>query len=400
MKKINLYIAKEVSVPFLLGLVIFTSILLMGKVLKLTELVVGKGVAISEVAQLILYILPTFFVYTIPMAFLLAVLLAFGRLSNDEEITSMKSSGISLIQMMPSVVSLAIIALTANLLLMIYAMPWGSHGLKVQTYDIAKRKADTAIVPGRLIDSFENIILHVNTKDLQSGRFKEVMISEEKKGVSSNTIVAKEGEVIALPDRLTITLRLYSGTIHRKSLTDDKQYKTVDFNVYDIALAMGSVKNDKGEIAKGDKELSITELMEKSRRLIQKGESDASLRVELHKKFAIPFACLVFAFIGAPLGIQGKRSGKGHGFIISLSLIIIYWVALILGEAIGERDIIPPFLSMWTPNLAFLLLGLYLMFKVNGDEEIKLLSLFEQAFSIIEKSFKGIIKVSKGKRSA
>jgi lipopolysaccharide export system permease protein len=399
-KKLNLYIAREITIPFLLGLTIFTCILLMGKVLNLTELIVGKGVAVSDVAWLILYILPTFFVYTIPMAFLLGVLLAFGRLSNDEEITSMKAAGISLIQMMPPVAFLAIVALAISLFLMIFALPWGSHGFKVQTYDIAKQRADTAIVPGRLIDSFENIVLHINGKDRLSGRFTDVMISEGKKGLSSNTILAKEGEIIAFPDRLAITMRLYDGTIHRKSLKDDKQYKVIDFKIYDISLAVGGVKNSEGTVAKRDKDLSISELLEKSRRLAEKGENNSSLKVELHKKFAIPFACIVFALIGAPLGIQGKRSGKAHGFIISLALIIAYWTSLLLGEAMGERNIMPPALSIWAPNLVFLALGLYLMIKVNADEEIKFLSLFERVFSIIEKSARGLIKVSRGKKSA
>ncbi|MBE9536704.1 MAG: LPS export ABC transporter permease LptF [Proteobacteria bacterium] len=399
-KKLNLYIAREITVPFLLGLTIFTCILLMGKVLNLTELVVGKGVAISEVLRLILYILPTFFVYTIPMAFLLGVLLAFGRLSNDEEITSMKASGISLIQLMPPVAFLALVMLIISLFLMIFALPWGSQGFKAQTYGIAKQKADTAIVPGRLIDSFKNIVLHINGKDRLSGRFTEVMISEEKKGLSSNTILAKEGEIIALPERKTITLRLYDGTIHRRGLKKDTQYKAVDFKIYDIALAMGGGKNDKGIVKKSEKELSVSEILQKSKELKEMGKNDATLKIELHKRFAIPFACIVFALIGAPLGIQGKRSGKAHGFIISLALIITYWISFLLGEAIGERNIMPPSLSIWTPNIVFFAIGLYLMNKVNADKEIKLMTLFEQLFSLIVKTAKGLIKVNRGKKQA
>jgi len=397
-KKLNLYIAREITVPFLLGLTIFTCILLMGKVLNLTELVVGKGVAVSEVLWLILYVLPTFFVYTIPMAFLLGVLLAFGRLSNDEEITSMKAAGISLIRVMPPVAFLAAVALVISLFLMLYALPWGSHGFKAQTYDIARQKADAAIVPGRLIDSFENLVLHINGKDSLSGRFTEVMISEEKDGLSINTILAKEGEIIALPDSQTITLRLHNGTIHRKSLKDDRQYKSVDFKIYDISLSMGGSKNDQGVFKKGTQELSVGEILGKSKEFRELGKNDAPLKIELHKRFAIPFACIVFALIGAPLGIQGKRSGKAHGFIISLVLIIAYWVSLILGEAVGERNIISPGLSIWAPNLVYLALGLYLMIKVNAGEEVRLLSLFEHFFSIIEKSAKGLIKISRGKR--
>jgi len=135
-KILNRYIAREITIPFLLGLSIFTFIMLMDRLLKLTELVINKGVKLVEIVKLIIYILPSFFTVTIPMAFLLAVLLAFGRLSSDEEITAAKSSGISLIQMMPPVFMLSLIAFAATLFLSVYALPWGNHSFKTGIYDI------------------------------------------------------------------------------------------------------------------------------------------------------------------------------------------------------------------------------------------------------------------------
>jgi len=390
--KINRYIAKEIIVPFILGLGIFTFILLMDKVLNLTELVVSKGVSFGEAISLILYILPSFLVIAIPMAFLLAVLLAFGRLSTDEEITAAKSSGISLLQMMPPVIILSIAAFIVTLALMIYALPWGNHSFKSKVFELARREASTSIVPGKVLDSFSDIILYVTEEDKSTGRYKGIMISDDKKEGKTSTVLAKEGEIVSTPDDFSLALRLYDGTIHRKGKKEDLKYSLIKFKTYDITLSMES----KGRVAmsapKGDRELSIGELLDKSKKLREKGKNDNYLMVELHKKFSIPFACIVFALIGAPLGIQGKRSGKAHGFIFSLMLITVYYIFLMGGEAFGDKGKVPPYLAMWAPNIFFVVIGLYLLYRVNNDSEIKLLSLFEGLYGMVAKSLRGIFK--------
>jgi len=390
--KINRYIAREITVPFFLGLGIFTFILLMDKVLSLTELVVSKGVHFSEALSLIIYILPSFLVIAIPMAFLLAVLLAFGRLSTDEEITAAKSSGISLLQMLPPVMILSVIAFVITLGLMIYALPWGNHSFKTKVYELARREASTSIVPGKVLDSFSDIILYVNEEDKSTGRYKGVMISSEKKEGKTSTVVAKEGEIISTPDDFSIALRLYDGTIHRNGDKEDLKYSLIKFKTYDITLSIESKKGPAMAATKGDRELGIGELLKKSKELRKRGQNDDYLMVELHKKFSIPFACIVFALIGAPLGIQGKRSGKAHGFIFSLVLITVYYIFLMGGEAFGDKGKVPPYLAMWAPNIFFVIIGFYLLYKVNNDSEIKLLSLFEALYGMVTMSLRGIFK--------
>ena len=390
--KINKYIAKEIIVPFFLGLGIFTFILLMDKVLNLTELVVSKGVHLTEALSLIVYILPSFLVIAIPMAFLLAVLLAFGRLSTDEEITAVKASGISLLQMMPPVIMLSFIAFFITLALMIYALPWGNHSFKSTIYTLAKREVSTSIVPGKVLDSFSDIILYVTEEDLESGRYKGIVISDNNKGGKSSTVIAKEGEIISGKDDLSIALRLYDGTIHQKGDKEELKYSLIKFKTYDITLSIESKNQAARTAPKGDRELSISELLAKSKKLRNRGLSDDYLMVELHKKFSIPFACIVFALIGAPLGIQGKRSGKAHGFIFSLMLITIYYIFLMAGEAFGDKGKVSPFLAMWAPNIFFIIIGLHLLHRVNNDSEIKVLSLFESIYGFVATSLKSVFK--------
>ena len=389
---INRYIAKEVIIPFFLGIGIFTIILLMDKIVKLIELVVSKGVKLSEVISLIIYILPSFMVITIPMAFLLAVLLAFGRLSTDEEITALKSSGVGLYQMMPPVIVLSLIAFTISLFLMMYALPWGNHSFKTKIFNIVKRKADTEIIPGRIIDSFKGMVMYVSDYDKSSGLYKGVILSERERGSSEKTVIAKEGEFITRQDNFSVILRLYDGSVHSEGDRKSLKYNIVNFKTYDITLSMGIDKNVTLEAPKGDRELNITELFDKSQKLKAQGKRYEYLMVELHKKFSIPFACIVFALIGAPLGIKGRRSGKAYGFLVSLIIITIYWICLLWGETLGDRGQIPPFFSMWTPNILFFALGLLILKKANGDSEILVLSLFENLYIYIADSLKSIFK--------
>lgn len=390
-KILNIYVAKEIVTPFFLGLSVFTFILLMDKILDLTELIVNKGVKLGETLTLIAYILPSFLSVTIPMALLLAVLLAFGRLSTDEELTAAKSSGLGLFQIMPSVLVISMATFTAALLLMVYALPWGNHSFRIKMYDIVKRKADTGIVPGKIIDAFENMVLHIDEKDLSTGIFKGVLISEEKNGKASKIITAREGEVLTKPDDLAVTLRLYDGAIHLAG-ENQLQYKTVDFKTYDITLSMNFRENGNKSISKGDRELGVAEIKEKVNRLKEQGRPYNFLLVELHKKFSIPFACIVFSLIGVPLGIQGRRSGRAHGFTVSLLLITVYYIFLLGGEALGDKGTIPPFLAMWAPNIFFTGIGLYLLARANAEEEVKVLSLFDAGFSYIASALKGLFQ--------
>src|ERR1700675_3641522 len=124
------YFLREVAVPFGFGIGIFTFILLIARMLKLVELVVNRGVSLLEIGKLFAYILPTFLEVTVPMALLLAVLLAVGRLSADSEIVALRTSGISVYQMMVPIAVFTVAVYVANTFLAVYARPWGNGRLK------------------------------------------------------------------------------------------------------------------------------------------------------------------------------------------------------------------------------------------------------------------------------
>lgn len=368
MKTLNRYIFKEIVVPFFLSLFIFTFVLLLDRIIKLIEMVVSKGVGIVDMGMLFLYILPSFLTLTIPMSFLLAVLLAFGRLSADSEVTAMKASGISLYQMLIPVSILSLIAYGMTFYLFLYAVPWGNQSFRVKIFDIARVKASSGIKERVFNDDFEGIVLYVD-RLRDSGAGMEGVLIYDQREKDGYAILAEEGGIVSDPGTMTVTMRLKNGEIHKvgKGLSYDR----VAFSTYDLRLGFreaGSAKT--GEIAKGDREMTIAELRERVAELRAKGGDHRPYMVEIHKKFSIPFACIVFGLIGTPLGIQSRRSGRALGFSMSLAIFLVYYISLTGGESLGDRGIISPFIAMWGPNLIFIAMGIYLIVKTANESPI------------------------------
>ncbi|MBW1973133.1 MAG: LptF/LptG family permease, partial [Deltaproteobacteria bacterium] len=198
MKKIlSIYIIKELIPPFLLGILIFTSIFLLGKLLDLVEMVLNKGVPFIDIIKIFFFILPSFFVFAVPLSFLLAVIIAFSRLSGDGEIIAMKAGGISLYQMYLPVFLFSIFAMLFTATITIYGMPWGNRNLKQTIFAIARTKAHLELKERVFNSSFKDMVIYIDRISSHNGLMKGIMIQDERDKDAINTIFAKEGRIIA-----------------------------------------------------------------------------------------------------------------------------------------------------------------------------------------------------------
>jgi len=371
MKKVmSRYIFVELIAPFILSLSILTFILFLGKMLKLVEIVVNQGVSIGDILKLIGYILPSSLIYTIPMAVLFSVLLAFGRLSVDREIIALKSSGISLVQMTPPVFTLSIFAYLITTFLSIYALPWGNYSLKKHLFEIAQKKASVGIKERVFNDVFEGVVIYVNKISSSGEGMEGILVSDRSKMEESSTIIAKRGQIFSNPELLTITLRLTDGILCQEG-KDFKSFQKMDFEIYDLKLQL---KNTLKKSSKKFREMWLEELKHKINDLKAANLNYTSPLVTLYKKFSIPFACLIFGLIGVPLGVQANPSEKFRGFILGLGAILVYYILLISGEALSESKIVSPLIGMWFPNSVFLLAGIYFLIMTNHEKQIKALA--------------------------
>ena len=388
-KTAYLYILKETLPIFFIGLLTFTLMLLMDKIFKFIELIVS-GVSFSHILMLLFFISPSFLIFTIPMAFLLGTLLSFGRLSGDSEITAFKASGISLYQLFIPISLLSLIAYLFTTFLVFYALPWGNRGFMATLYVIAQSKVDIDMKERVFNDVFNALVVYVDKIPIQGGKMEGVLIYDERDKGNVNTIFAREGFLASNPQSKEVTLRLLNGDIHRFE-SKTRVYQKMKFDIYDLRLELGKTFAAWGARLK-EHEMSFDELNEKIRKMKISGQDTTFQEVELHRRYAIPFACIVFGLIGVPLGIQPRRSARAYGFILTIFIIMGYYMCLTTSGMLAIRKMIPPLLAGWMPNLLFSSLGVYLLVKAANESPFKPLVWLTEGIDFFQRKWKGLFE--------
>lgn len=380
MKRIlSLYIVREIASLFLLGIMVFTLILLMGRLIKLTDLVISRGVPLADVSRMIMYLMPSFLVFTIPMAFLLAVLLAFGRLSADNEITVMKAGGISLMQLMPPVVFCGLCAALLTLAASTVGVPWGNSAFKSLSFSVLKQNVTATIREKVFWDDIPNIVMYTEHYDEEQHTLKGVIIHDGRDPGRPLTIFAADGVIGGGPNPNDIRLLLTDGSIH--ALGSAEEYRLVHFGEY--TMTIGGQGQGAG-LGRNELDMTVNEL----RRQIDNPATTKAVRLksqsELHSRFAFPFASLVFAVVAVPLGMQNRRSGKSAGFSTSIGILLAYYVVQSLLRTLAEKGSLPPLLALWLPNMIFLGLGWYLLRMASQERSIR----FSLPFDVLRRKRK------------
>ncbi|HTG81131.1 MAG TPA: LPS export ABC transporter permease LptF [Geobacteraceae bacterium] len=369
-KTISLYICREIAVPFLLGMATFTSVLLMGRFLQLAEMVVARGVLFSDIIRMVIYLLPFFSMVTIPMSFLLALLLAFGRLSADSEITAMKSSGIGLYSVLPPVLSCALLAYLATTFVSVYALPWGNTSFKKLLLNIVETRATLNLKERVFNDDFPGLVIYIDRYDKEMSSMSGILIEDERNPKEPSTIFAEQGVIEREPGTKTLRLSLKNGGIHRS--LDSSGYRLLEFKDYELTINLAQTAK---EATKNELDMTFAELNETLRTHTADDKERRDTLIEFHRRFSLPFACLVFALVGVPLGIQNQRSGKAAGFSVSIGVILAYYVVFSAGKTLGQKGLVPPAIAIWAPDVVFLLFGAYLFRKTALEQRILLLDL-------------------------
>lgn len=360
------YILREMVVPFLLGLAIFTSILLIVRILKLVELVVNRGVPLAQMLRIFSYILPAFLEVTVPMALLLAILVAFGRLSSDSEVIAMRAAGISLYRLLVPVATFAFVIALLTGWLSVTARPWGNSHLRQGLYEIVKTRAAAGIKAKVFNDEFKNLVIYVDRIRPASDVLEGILVADTRDPSLHNTVYAATGRLITNERRHSLTLRLENGGIYSTG-DKDEGYQDTRFTTYDITLDLNAALSQLRDRERDVSELTLRELRDTIAEKIASGDPANAERVEIQRKLAIPFACLVFAAIGVPLGIQPTRAVHSRGFSLSLGLIFLYYLLLTFGQNLGDRGSLPPAVAVWLPNVVLAVVAAILLLRAGQE---------------------------------
>ena len=365
-KIIDRYIFKEIAVPFIIILFVLTFVLLMGKILQIMDLMVNKGISVFSIAELIIFLLPSFMLFTIPIALLIAILIAMGRLSADNEITAIKASGISLLQIYYPVAIASLATFIFTIFISNFLVPYSNFATKRLLFEIASQNASIGIKEKVFNADFKGLLLYADKIPLDGKYMEGVIVSDSRIIGEQNTILAKKAFLISDPELMIVKLRLENGSVHTVS-SDLKNYRKIDFESYDINLNLSTAIAGIREDSKSSTEMTMGELLEKMKK---PGLDEASIRelaIEVHKKFSIPLSCIFFGLLALPLGIRSHRAVKSRGFAVGLIVVSLYYLLRIGGEALVETGHLSTVIGVWTPNLTFAFLGVYLFYTAYKE---------------------------------
>jgi lipopolysaccharide export system permease protein len=364
MKILRNYILREFFSPLLLSLGVLTFVMvLIGNLKRIADLVINKGVDFFSVVQIFIYLTPYIVTYTLPISVLVAVLLALGRLSSDNEIIAIRSSGVSLLKL---IMPLLIISLILSLGLVLFndqAASYAHFAYRKTLKEMGIKNPTAAFEEGVFIDSFPKYILFIYHVDQKKNRMNNIRIYEPQgEDRPTRTIVAKAGEFISMPDKNIVKLKLIDGTSDEPDPENPTNFYKLNFRTYFMNLDMGQMQEK--VVDKKYKEMTIRELKKEAKKLKKEGISPAPLITKINEKVALAFSCFVFMLLGSSLGIITRRREKSINIGIAVLIIICYYPLLIGSEALAIEGHLPAGLALWIPNIIFAGIGSYLTYKL------------------------------------
>jgi len=371
------YIARELVSPFAFSCTLFTFFLILDRIYNLTDLVITKGVPFHLVGQLLVLMLPSFLANALPMALLVAVLMAGGRLAGDFEIVAFKASGVSLGRLFRPVlvVSLAVALAAAGLTLAL--APTANREFQRQLFRILQARAVSGLQERVFSGAFGDVVIYVQDISASQIALRGVLVSDERDPAISRIITAREGRLLTDEVNRSVTLRLLHGAVNEADVTpadppkdlstkdirpaggaaSAARYRYTRFNIYDMSLSVDSpLRGRRGE--KPEKDLTLSELNARIAELRHDPYGRAPYEIERHKRWALPLAALVFGLVAFPLAVRTHRGGRSVALVGSLVILMTYYLMMttLEGAALGTR--IPAWLAIWTPNAVFAATGL------------------------------------------
>lgn len=422
--------------PFVFSMIVITFIFLLQFLMQSMDQIVGKGLSLTVITQLIVFNLAWIVVLAVPMSVLVAVLMAFGGLSSSNEVTAIKGSGVSLIRMMLPVFVASIGVFYLLVLFDNDVLPDANHRAKTIMIDIRRKKPTFTIEPGQFSQEIDGHAILVRKTVPNSTELYGVTIIDFSDPQKFTTITAERGKVGFSPDLKHIIMVLHDGEVDQYDNNRVGVYQRVRFKRQQIVLrAQGFAYEQSSENAfqRGDRELSADSMisivgnMKKQRNVLRRqmdnyiranfrslmsptsnrfqgySPSDSAgvfemaqsriassanvarslyssvnntqkeiyeYQVEIQKKYSIPFAAIVFVFLGAPLGMMSRRGNFGVSAGLSLLFFLVYWAFLIAGEKLADRELLSPFMAMWLANIVLGGMGLLLTYKISKEAVI------------------------------
>lgn len=359
MKILRNYILRDFFSSFIFALLSITMVMVMGNLVKFSDMVIRKGVPIQEAFKVFLYITPYLLGFTIPLALLLAVLLSLGRLISDNELVAINMAGLSLARILHIFLILGIIFSLFIFVLNDRIIPDFHYRYRTQLKNISLENISKIIEPGVFMEQFENFILYV--EDMENNKLNNVFIYEISEERLSQVTFAKKGEFVI--DHNILKMKLEDGFRDEISNSNKKELFRLNFKLLFIDIPLKNQAKVNPEKKASD--MSLSELQRKIIHLKGLNIFPKELVQEMHKRISFSFSPLTFILLGFGISTIVRHREKSINFGIAALCALGYYLLYLLGEFLAQTDFISPFLGMWLPNIVGILIGLFLMRNVH-----------------------------------
>jgi lipopolysaccharide export system permease protein len=370
-RTLSLYLTSEILPPFLFGLMAFTLILLIARILKLVEMVVTRGVPLLQIGKLFALILPTFLETTVPMALLLGIFLGLGRLSSDNELLALKASGVSPVQILLPVGVIALLISLVTLLITTKLKPTANTALRKTLYNIAKSRVASGFKEKVFNDDFSKVLIYIEELIPPGDTAKGILIVDRRNPNREQNIFGKVAFIFSDEESQTINLKLFEGAVYEK---EEKRpgFSRTRFNTYDFKLDPEEVLGPTRRKDPAPKEMSLRRLRRTIQLKQEQGLRATPELIELHQRFSFPFAPLVLSLLGLSLVMIPTRSraSRSWGFTLCLSWLFVYYGLLSMGKTLGEREILRAFLAAWLPNVVLGIMAIHFFRKALKESPL------------------------------
>ncbi len=369
------YILREVIAPFLLALLLLTFALEIPPILEQGEQLIAHGADWIVVARVLATLVPQSLGVTIPMALLVGVLIALGRLAADREIVAMDACGVGPLQLLRPLGVLAVLGVAATSYVMIVALPAANQAFREITFKLVMTGTSTTVKPRVFFTQFPGKVIYI--REVKPGNeWSDVLVADNTSPEDPKTYLAKTGRLLLDERKRTVQVLLEDGTTHSVKMQEPDKYQLVRFAQAVLTIDPDSVFPRVGP-SKGFPEMTIAELKASMAEYREKNLYPHNQIIAWQKKYSIPAACVVFMLVALGLGVDNRREGRLASFVIGIAVVFVYYILLYLAEALTRGGLLGDWFawaSMWVPNIAIALWGGVLIYRkaTSPDKPLQL----------------------------
>lgn len=356
MKIIQKYILRELLVPCVICLIVLNFIFLAGYLVKAADLIIGRGIPLTETLYVLLLALPSMVSYTAPLSLLTGTLIVFGGFSQHNELRAMKAAGVHPLRFMMPAMVIGILMTIAMFIFNDHVTPGARYNLRRSFKKIAIQHPMALIEPGRFISLTDSIIFYA--KSVKNGELRDVVAHE---GVDSEnpvrTVIAERGKIMTDSKSGTMEIQLFDGSIseNEKGGLRSVQFKTFKFPT------LG--KESLSRLDKKKKEFSLSDLLLQVDQPKVNDRNKLEYWIIFHERIAFSLGAFIFVFVGIPIAVIVRRGEAIVSFAIAMAFAFLYYVLFATAHAMAAKHVLPPYVAMWLPNVLLFIAGLFAVRK-------------------------------------